>query len=224
MLHSGPFGGVSWRLGFDGLAVGNDVPHGTSGPPQSALNVWNWFGAEIIAAATAHDVPVELIVAMILTESAGGKHERSVVATARREEPGYVSDEATPGRVSVGCCQTLLSTASFILHRRVTAAELEDPAVSIDAGAAYLASAYDITLYDAPLAAAAYNAGSVEHDATSANRWRLVCYPLGTGEYIDKFIAWLNDAMRLSTAVDRAGDAPSFATELARIQQQGDIA
>jgi hypothetical protein len=208
--HSGPFGGVTWALGRAGLAIGGRAPEGTSGPPATALRVWNWFGAEITAAARTHDVPVELIVATICTESAAGRFERAKVCQARRDEAGFVSDAATPGRVSVGCMQTLVSTAAEVLMRPVIAAELEDPAVSIDAGAAMIAAQFWATNFDPPLVAAAYNAGGIYYDPAAANRWRLRCYPLGTGRYVERMVAWFNDAMRLTVAADRAGDAPSF--------------
>jgi hypothetical protein len=174
--------------------------------------VWQWFGSEIRAAAHKHGVPVELIVATICTESAGGKTDLASVCQARREEPGFVSDQATPQRVSVGCMQTLISTAAECLMRPVTAAELEDPAVAIDAGAAMIAAQFWATHFDPPLVGAAYNAGGIYHDPAPANRWRLRCYPMGTGAHVDRFVAWFNDAMRLTAAADRAGDAPSFVT------------
>lgn len=212
--HAGPFGGVTWSLGRGGIGVDGEAPVGTVGPPATALRVWQWFGPEIRAAAIKHDVPVELIVATICTESAGGKLDRAAVCLARREEPRFVSDEATPGHVSVGCMQTLLSTAAEVLMRPVTAAELQDPAVSIDAGAAVIAAQCWATTFDPPIVAAAYNAGGVYHDPTPANRWRMRCYPAGTGDYVDRLVAWFNDAMRLTVAAERAGTAPSLLTAL----------
>jgi hypothetical protein len=60
------------------------------------------------------------------------------------------------------------------------------------------------------------------------------CSLLGTGAYIDRYVAWFNDAMRLSVpgqfagagpgsiqsgagAAARAGDAPSLVTALAEL-------
>jgi soluble lytic murein transglycosylase-like protein len=110
--------------------------------------------------------------------------------------------------------QALLSTAAKFLMRPVTAAELQDPAASIDAGAAVIAAQLRATMSDPPMVAAAYNAGGVYHDPTPENRWRMRCYPLGTGDYVDRFVAWFNDAMRLTVAVERAADAPSIFTAL----------
>jgi hypothetical protein len=212
--HAGPFGGVTWSLDARGIGINGEAPAGTPGPPATALRVWQWFGADIRAAAHKHSVPVELIVATICTESAGGQHDADQVCRARREEPGFVSDQATPNRVSVGCMQTLVSTAAEFLMRPVTAADLEDPAVAIDAGAAVIAAQFWSTRFDPPLVGAAYNAGGVYHDPEPANRWRLRCYPIGAGAHLDRFVAWFNDAMRLTVAADRAGDAPSFVTAL----------
>ena len=214
MAHAGPFGGVTWSLDRYGVAIDADPPIGTPGPPASALRVWQWFGSEIRDAARKHGVPVELIVATICTESAGGVLDVAKVCQARREEFGFVSDVATPARVSVGCMQTLIATAADVLMRPVTAAELEDPAVAIDAGAAMIAAQFVYTRFDPPLVGAAYNAGGVYHDPAPENRWRLRCYPIGTGAHVDRFVAWFNDAMRLTVAPPLAGAGPSFCTAL----------
>jgi len=205
-----------WRLTPAGIAIGAGAAIGTPGDPLTVLRVWGWFAAPIRASAAAYGVPVELIVAAICSESAGGETDLNVVVTSRREEPGYRSDAATPDRVSVGCMQTLLSSASEAVGHTVTAAELVDPAVSIDAGARIIANAAGATGLDPPLVAAAYNAGGLYLDTPTANRWGLVCYPSGTGRYIDESVAWFNDAMRVSSADPTlAGAAPSFARDMA---------
>ena len=158
--------------------------------------VLGWFGLAISTASAAHAVPAEILVAIICNEAAGGQPDRARVVSARREEPGYVSDAATPERVSTGCCQTLLETARAALGRPgLTSAELEDPATSIMAAAAYVASQKHITSLNPVLVAAAYNAGGLHPEPTSTNRWGLRCYPLNTGVYIDRFVLWYNDAV-----------------------------
>lgn len=63
---------------------------------------------------------------------------------ARREEPGYTGDEATPTRVSVGLMQTLISTARDMwqrghqLYPYPDAAVLSDPGAGMYFGVAYL--------------------------------------------------------------------------------------
>lgn len=73
--------------------------------------VWARFGDDIRAWGTEYDLPVELIVATICTESRG-KPE------AIRTEPGCRSDQETPGRVSPGLMQTLISAARETLGKR----------------------------------------------------------------------------------------------------------
>src|SRR3712207_3178251 len=74
------------------------------GLPKLVTRVWEQYGDAINRTARARRVPCELNVATICTES-GGK------ADAVRLEPGYKSDEETPGKVSPGLMQTLISTA-----------------------------------------------------------------------------------------------------------------
>lgn len=195
-FHNQFAGSVTWALRLKGIGIDRDAPVGTPGQPATVRRVWGWFAPLIRASATKYDVPVELIVMAICSESASGQTELLKVIHARREEPGYTSDDATPSRVSVGCMQTLLSTAREALKNPgLTTADLLDPAVSIEAGTAYMASQLLHTKYDPPLVAAAYNAGGVYIDVSRPNRWKLRCYPLGTGEYVDNAVKWFNDAM-----------------------------
>ena len=187
---------VTWALRLKGIGIDRDAPVGTPGQPATVRRVWGWFAPLIRANAIQYDVPVELIVMAICSESAGGKTDYLEVIHARREEPGYISDDQTPNRVSVGCMQTLLSTARAALKEPgLTAGELLVPSVSIAAGTAYMASQLEHTKFDPPLVAAAYNAGGVYIEVSRPNRWKLRCFPLGTGEYIDTAVKWFNDAM-----------------------------
>jgi hypothetical protein len=105
------------------------------------------------------------------------------------------ADEATPHRVSIGIMHTLLSTARETLGRKVTRKDLLDDAVSIEAGAAYIAKQRSETLWDPPLVGAAYNAGSIRRNDSAANRWKMVMYPIGTGAHVDRWVKWYNDAV-----------------------------
>jgi hypothetical protein len=44
--------------------------------------------------------------------------------------------------------------------------------------------------------------------------WLLRCYPAGTGAYIDRFVAWFNDVMRLATASCAGMRRPTSSREL----------
>jgi hypothetical protein len=169
---------------------------GTAGPPETVRRVLGWFGPAIAAAAKTFDVPAAILVAIICNESAGGVPELDRVTHARREEPGYISDEITPERLSVGCCQTLLSTARAVLGRpALTALDLTIPEHSIMAAAACIAGQRKLTGLDPVLVAAAYNSGGLHPVPVGANRWGLRCFPLNTGAYIDRFVLWYNDAV-----------------------------
>ncbi|PNG26721.1 transglycosylase SLT domain-containing protein [Methylocella silvestris] len=195
--------GVSWALTASGVSIDGAAAMGTPGEPSTVRKIWTNFGAPCAAAAQKYGVPVELIVATIATESGGDP-------TARRFEP-KINDQ------SVGLMQTLVGTARGALRRpTLTADDLLDPAVSINAGTAYIAEQRGSTHFDPPLVAAAYNAGSIRRDEAPANRWKLLCYPTGTGHHIDKYVAFFSDCMRVSDADgwSGAGATPSFADEL----------
>jgi hypothetical protein len=189
-------GGVSWAVLPDGISIDGAAPVGTAGPPETVRRVLGWFGPAIEAASDVFGVPKAVLVAIICNESAGGVTDLEQVQTARREEPGYVSEHATPDRVSVGCCQTLVSTARAALMRpALSALDLCVPETSILAAAGYIASQRRVTQFDPVLIAAAYNAGGLHPEPISVNRWGLRCYPLNTGQYIDRFVLWYNDAV-----------------------------
>ena len=114
---------------------------------------WRRYGPLIAAAALRHGVPAELILATIVDESGGN-------ARAVATNPGYVSDTATPDRVSIGLGQILISSARRLApDRRIDRAALFDPALAIDLVARYHARFYEGTGFDPQLVAAAYLSG-----------------------------------------------------------------
>jgi soluble lytic murein transglycosylase-like protein len=195
--------GVAWALTPKGISIDGAPARGTAGEATTVRDIWKRYGDLCVASAKRYGVPVELIVSTVATESGGNPN-------ARRQEP-RIGDE------SVGLMQTLVGTARSVLGRRdLTGDDLLDPGLSIAAGTAYIAQQLGATHFDPPLMAAAYNAGSIRHDPAEANRWKLVCFPLGTGHYIDNFTSWFGDSMVVS-AQDRWGaadEAPSFAAAL----------
>lgn len=180
--------GVRWRLVPAGVEVEGGGVERTRGAPSTATRVWDSFARAINASASSYRVPCALIVATICTESSGR-------ADAVRQEPGYVSDEQTPHKVSAGLMQTLLSTATQSLQMSLNRDWLLVPANSIQAGTAYIAQQFRLTTFDPPLVAAAYNAGNLYHQPGVRNRWKLHQYPIGTGEHVDRFVRFFNDAM-----------------------------
>jgi hypothetical protein len=197
--HSYYPGGVRWSVTPAGVSINGGPPDRTPGPPVTARRVFTWFGSSIVMAGHEYDVSTALLAAIICNEAAGGQTEYGEVCTARRQEPGWVSDLATPQHVSVGCCQTLISTAREVLNApRLTAMDLQNPRNSIRAAAAYIASKADVHHSDPPLVAACYNAGGLYIENVVTNRWKLRCFPLGTGEYIDRFVLWFNDCVAVA--------------------------
>lgn len=180
-------GAVTWRLQKAGLETKTGGIERTPGSPITARNAWELYGDSIEKWSRHFLVPVELIVATILTETTGR-------AESVRKEPGYVSDSATPSKISAGLMQTLISTArSTLKDPSITREWLLEPDNAIQAGTSYIAEQFPITDFDPPVVAAAYNAGGVYKQDGARNRWRLRQYPIGTGEHCDRFIKWFND-------------------------------
>lgn len=201
---------VSWALADGGIRIDGGPPERTPGDPKTIRRIWQEYG-DLCARWSKHfQVPVELIIATIATESSGNR-------SARRAEP-QIRDE------SVGLMQTLVTTARETLGRAsLTGDDLLEPSLSIEAGTSYIARQRKSTHFDPPLVAAAYNAGSLRRENAAQNRWLLICYPSKTGEHIDRFVSWFGDAMAVSRD-DRWGattGAPSFAAAVAGMPDGG---
>jgi hypothetical protein len=183
-----------WRLGRDGVAIQEEANAVcTDADHAQVLKVFTEQKEALATLLSRIAVPIELVIACICAES-GGK------TRAERREPGCskIDPALTPGRVSVGLMQTLLSTARDALRRPgLSLDDLRDPLVSIEAGAIYIWRQARLTGFDPPLVAAAYNAGGLRFNDNRANRWRLVQYPIGTSAHVDRFVGAFNAAMRL---------------------------
>ena len=178
----------------------------TPGKLVTVPRVWRDFGASICKYATQYNVPVELVVATICTESGGNPR-------ALRIEPMWRDDDSTPDRVSAGLMQTVIRTARDTLaDQSIDRAALLDPDLSIRAGIAYIHQQRGITKLDPPVVACAYNAGHPEAESGAANRWKMRQFPIGTGEHADRFVTWFNDcaAFLLEQPNAVATDVPSF--------------
>jgi len=192
-VDHGIFDSVQWRLANDGIRIDGAAPENTGGRPLTVSRVWSAFAEPITTWGNHYDVPVELIIATACTETRGDP-ERV------RREPGYISDEETPHRISPGLMQTLISTARDALSGEiddiVDRAWLLVPSNSIRAGTAYISQQRAATNYDPPKVACAYNAGSVIRNDSPGNRWKMRQFPIGTSEHADRFVKWFNDGFR----------------------------
>ena len=192
---------VRWRLVPEGVEIEGSGVERSKGRPTTVLRVWEAFGDAINQVARARQVPCPLIVATICTESGGNPD-------AVRLEPGYVSDAATPGRVSIGLTQTLISTASETMRMSIDREWLRQPRNAIDAGASYMAKQGRTTKFDPPLVAAAYNAGRLAHQNGEKNRWKLRQFPIGTPAHCDRFVKFYNDAVAMMAGHPTAPSVP----------------
>lgn len=151
-------------------------------------------------------VPVELLIATMCTEAFDGKmHADNPLA--ERKELGYISDAATPNRVSYDLMQTLISTTHHAISQLAIEPAISEGKIDLDwlfvsgnailAKAAYIASQSQRMQFDPPLVACAYNAGKVIYNNGSRNRWKMRQYPLSTDAHANRFVQWFNDCFRL---------------------------
>jgi len=183
---------VTWKLSSKGILIAGKLkPEDTGGKPITVKRIWQEFGDAIEEWSTTIGVPAELIVATICTETGGDP-------AAVREEPGYVSDEQTPNKVSPGLTQTLISTARDALgDNSIDRKWLLQPNNAIRAGTAYMARQWRVTHFDPPKVACAYNAGGVYHNKSDKNRWKMRQYPINSAEHANRYIRWFNDCFRM---------------------------
>jgi soluble lytic murein transglycosylase-like protein len=212
--HNNPFGSArfQWKLAREGvLRAAEGAPRRSRGEPKTVSDTWKNFRKPMEKCASSYGVPVELLIATACTET-GGK------ADAVRHEPGYVDDERTPGKVSVGLMQTLISTArSIIGDSSIDSRALLDPEISIRAGAAYIRQAAihpkNPTNYDPPLVAVAYNAGSLR--VAGDNDWGLVqTLRQDRKAHADVFVEFFNDCFFVFASDPPDQKTPSFHTLL----------
>ncbi|MGK7870571.1 peptidoglycan-binding protein [Falsiroseomonas sp. E2-1-a20] len=200
--------GCEWALGPDGVMVRSGGPSLLPSDAERKLvrQVFATYQQEMTTVLREIQVPAELVVATICTESSGKPR-------ALRFEPGCdrLVPARTPSRVSAGLTQTLLSTAREALDRPgLTLDDLYTPEISIQAGAAYMWNQGRRTGFDPPLVAAAYNAGSLRRNDGAANHWKLTQYPIDTAQHVDNFCRFFNAAMqddsKLAASVPRLRD------------------
>jgi peptidoglycan hydrolase-like protein with peptidoglycan-binding domain len=202
-------GSRRWSLTPGGVEIEGMGLVRSAGAPDTARRVWTQFRAALEKNAAAYGVPLELIVACICTESRGNPN-------ACREEPGFVSDDETPHRVSPGLMQTLISTAREATRDpTLDRSALFNPETAIRAGTAYMkqqAMRRNGTNFDPPLVGIAYNAGSLRE--SSANPWGLVQTARPPEYHADVFVEFFNDCFAVFEALAEAdrpqAHAPSF--------------
>ena len=134
-------------------------------------------------AAARHNLPPELVLAIVKVESAGNPwatrfepafYRNYVLATPERYGSISIETERRDRSTSWGLCQVMGQTARELGFRGAYLSELCDPAVGLEYGCLYLAR--QVQRYDGHLdaAVAAYNAGSARRGTDG--RWRNQAY------------------------------------------------
>ena len=202
-FHSLFPGSVRWRItaasGCDVEGVGVELPDAAN--MRRAITTTTKYASAYSQAAVAARVPVELLIACSLTEATPDNPNTDVdeQVTCIRKEPGYVSDAQTPGKISAGFCQLLISTARGVMgNPKIDREWLLNIDNNLLACGTYIRQKSKQTGFDPVLVACAYNAGGLYQNDNANNRWRLRQFPIGTSRHADRFMAFFNAAMQFT--------------------------
>lgn len=230
-------GVVKWRINDNGYLVfsapsqsvdSTQTQDGwlyrTKGEPETAKAFVGDFGKHIEVASARFGVKESVIFGIAAVEATRRRNNKKHLdARSLRLEPGWVSDEETPHRVSPGLMQTLISTAQEVNRKHkvfleagkpkaITRHDLFEPEASLMLGTAFLSDLIARHRLKPPAAGApsddpvflcvAYNAGSVRK--SSKNIYGMVTH---AEDRVDRFAAFHNDLIyfRRSQASDLKG-------------------
>ncbi len=202
-------GGTPWRLTAKGVEIkGIGLPR-TPGKPKTVSWIWETYHDAIDRWSRHYGVPAELVIAVIATEAVPARGSPAFTRSPEslRRESGFVSVARTPHLLAAGLMQTTIATARAVMERDgVPARRIDDrwlfnPGNAIRAGTAYLARQARgemcnlATMFDPPVAIAAYHAGGVYRMGGRKNLWKMRQFPPRTGRHLDRAIAYFNDAV-----------------------------
>jgi peptidoglycan LD-endopeptidase CwlK len=189
------FGGIEWKVTPEGVVTRQDGLMRSAGSPLTVARFWVSWARELDAAAAATEVPMAILLMTVATESAAKWQGTHFTYPAVRLEPGYTSDDATPGRISFGPCHVTLQSYRNFMGRNETRTQALDLGNNIMAAAKYIKEKSKSTGWDPILVAATYNAGSIVSSANTANnnfknRWNIRSW----GNHLDRAARWYGDA------------------------------
>ena len=210
------FGGQEWRVDKTGVFLkGKSKPERTPGDPTTTTKVIELYADAIRDASVKFQLPPELIVMTIATETAAFRDHGFTGPKTFRWESHFLlgfTDSAldgTTGDYSAGPMQVMSSTAREMNVKKLSgefdsktdlkwferkpspipkSLGLYDARICIMVGASYIAHQSSNTGLNPILVAASYNAGSIRASGTSA--WRIHAH----GDHLDRSAAWFGDA------------------------------
>ena len=211
------FGGRRWRYDHEGIYIdGNSYPQRTGGDPSTCREIIRLMGNEILAAAVKYEVPPELILMTIATESAFKKDEGFTgPGTFRWESHAkvYHSGETSldghhRGDYSAGPMQTLADTARWVIDSqdlnykplevapfyrsqpspKPASHPLYEYGNNVDLGTAEIHQRWTPSGDDPIKVSAIFNAGSLR--MTESNLWHIRSH----GNHLDRAARWFGDA------------------------------
>jgi hypothetical protein len=207
--HRAYYWATPWRLTSAGVEIKGSGIERSAGRPKTVTWIWETYHESINRWSGYYQVPAELIVAVIATESAPARGEPPYTRDPKslRRERGFRSLTATPHQLAVGLMQVTVGTARAVMSREgIPADQVDDrwlmiPDNAIRAGTALIARqargdfSNVATLYDPPVAIAAFHAGGLYHMGGWKNRWKMRQYPPRTGRHLDRAVRYFNDAV-----------------------------
>ena len=203
------YGGKEWKVDVVGdkrgvILKGKKNPERTDGTPDTCRKIVELYDKYIAQSAIRFDVPEELIIMTIATETAFARRDQFTGRRTFRWEPN-------PREYSAGPMQVLSSTARSLIKKygldydpfevaprysstptpTPSTHPMYDPELSIELGTLAIKDNLGVTGCDPILVAAAYNAGSIK--PSTANDWHLGSH----GDHLDRAAKWFGDVFAI---------------------------
>lgn len=188
------FGGLGWRVTPAGVETDADGLLRTRGAPVTMRRLLVAWRARLGAVSEATGAPLAILMMTVATEGALRWTGSDFAYPPLRKEPGYGSDDTTPGRISFGPMHVLLATYRLVMRdpaaTREQAMHLPN---NLLAGARFMADRAAAHSWDPILAAASYNAGGIYPALPGTrfhNRWHIRAWE----GHLDRAARWYGDA------------------------------
>ncbi len=196
MMWMQKFGGRRWRVTPEGVETDEGLMR-TPGEPVTARRLLRVWGHDFRNVSVVSRVPIALLMMTALTEGGLRWTGHDFDYPRVRREPGYLTDDQTPNRVSYGPMHVLLSTYRDVMYApEAGRLEAGQRLNNLLAGALYIAATREKHDLDPILCAATYNAGGV-YDASQTttkdfvNPWHIRSFR----NHLDRAARWYGDSL-----------------------------